>query len=287
MLRFRLLYHGEPGAALEWFEKFCADVMIEYGRPDPKDPHRKLAERYPRSLRVGTYREMLTLPTGDSSVTISMGRNGRGDKQELREGFLEFNPTKTYPSKQLEYVYHLLDMEPNVKLELVRWDFATDYPIERASVALMRDGRKYGCVISDSYTSYLGRRSNNGFVKVYDKRAEQNKKGKAIKDPITRVEITIDEPAETLEKLWARVVLLPESVPDRAKGLLRLVLLATLNGVDLEEALECVSRNKRAEYRNVIGEMCGEIAPPAEYAACRRNALAWSHMYGGNGYADR
>ena len=284
MLRFRLVYKGEPGAAVEWFEKLWADVFIEYGRPDPKDPHKKLAVRYPLSLRLGTFRELFVLPVGDSSITVAMGKNAKGSKQEYREGFMEFNPAKVYPSPQLEYLYKLLDREPAVKLELVRWDFATDYPIDREKVVLMRDTRKYACVISESHTSYLGRRSNKGFVKVYDKRAELVKSGKWQPEPLTRVEVTIEEPMETVEKLWPRVVYLPDSVPDISEGNLRLLILAALHGVDVEEALMGYKSRQRTRYRNALGDLLGEFAVPAEYAACRRNALAWAHMYGGNGY---
>lgn len=281
MLRFKLRYSGEPGAALEWFEKLCADVLLKYGRPDPKDPHQKLAVRYPLSLRVGTYREMLQIPAGESSVVVAMGRNGKGEKNEYREGFLEFNPVKVYPSPQLEFLYELLDKEPNAMLELVRWDFATDYPIGREKVVLMKDGRKYACVISDSHTSYLGRRNNRGFVKVYDKRAELLKSGKLRADPLTRVEVTIEEPTLELGKMWPRLVMLPETLPDKVKGNTRLLILAAMHGVDVEEALQGFGNRQRTEYRNRMRQVLGEIAPPQEYAECRRDAQAWARWYGG------
>lgn len=283
MLRFRLLYKGEPGAAVEWFDKLWADVFIEFGKSDPLDPHRQLPVRYPLSLRVGTYRELFVLPANGSSVTVAMGRNGKGSKRELREGFLEFNPSKVYPSRQLEYLYSALEREPRVGLELVRWDFATDYPIDRERVVLMKDGRKYACVISESHTSYLGRRSNGGFVKVYDKRAELIKSGDVCVDPLTRVEVTIEEPRDELGKLWPRLVWLPDSLPEISSPVLRLLVLAAMHGVDFEEALQGMPERTRTRYRKAFGDLLGEFAPPVEYASCHRDALAWARMYGGNG----
>ena len=282
MLRFRVSYRGEPGEALEWFDKVCADMVIEYGRPDEGRPDRRLAVRYPRSLRLGTYRELLVVPAGDSSVSFGFGLNAKGEKNELREGFLEFNPAKTYPSDELQYLYGLLCSEPRVSLELVRWDFATDYPLKRRCFCVVKDGRKYGTVIAKSYTAYLGRRNENGFVKVYDKQAEMVEAGKEQADALTRVEVTVKEPAPKLGKRWPCVLLLPDEIPEVEESALRLLLMYVCSGGDLNEGLQAfASARTRKRYRAAFKELCSVLAEPADYGRCRANALAWQWAYGG------
>lgn len=280
-LRFRVRYNGEPGDALEWFDKVWADIFIEYGKTDPLEPNKKLPVRYPRSLRLGTYRELIVVPAGSSSITLAMGRNGDGRLSERCYGMLEFNPAKTFPSPQLRYVYGLIEKASKVKLELVRWDFAVDYPIERESVILLRDKRKYGVQLSESLTEYAGRRNAGGFVKVYDKAAERRADGEAVEGPITRVEVTVEEPREDLDGWWPRVAWMPDDVDAVDDATLRLLVLAVKAGVSVEVALAGYGRKARVRYRNALAGVVGELPCPEEYRKCRDDALAWAGGYGG------
>ena len=282
-LRFRVKYHGRPENALEWYELVWLRVDTRFGIKRPSEPVRKLPTRYPLSLRLGTYRELMVIPAGDSSITFTMGRNGSGKKEELCEGMLEFNPTKTFPSPQLRYLYELLEREMCVELELVRWDFATDYPLERESVILLRDQRKYGVQLSESLTEYAGRRNAGGFVKVYDKAAERRADGEAVIGPITRVEVTVEEPRAELGRWWPRVVWLPEDVDDVDDATLRMLVLAVKAGVNVEVALAGYAAKTRARYRNALAGLVGELPCPDEYRECRNDALAWATFYGGRG----
>lgn len=276
-LRFRIRYGDEPGAACEWFDGLWADMRTRCDK----------AVRYPRSLRLGTYRELFKFDAGDSAVVVAMGRNGKGAKEELREGFLEFNPAKVYPSQDLRFLYERIGAEPKAKMELVRWDIAVDYPIEREGLALIRDARKYGAQYSESLTEYSGRRNSGGFVKVYDKRAERAAAGHDVGcEPLTRVEVTIEEPRESLGKWWPRVVWLPEDVGGITgsgvdDAVLRVLVLALRAGVCSEVALAGFSKTQKKRYRNALAGLVGQLAPPDEYGACRSHALAWERFYGG------
>lgn len=291
MLRFRLKYRDEPGDAFEWFDKFWADVKIEFGNPNREEPNEKWPVRYPRSLRMGTYREMVQIPTNETSIQIAIGRNGRGDKSELKEGFLEFNPAKTYPSKQLEFVYKQLERAPELEIELARWDFATDYPMQRERFALMRDRRMYESRIREAFTEYLGTRHKNGYVKLYDKQKELIRQGKQQDEPLTRLEITIEEkPGKEVWKAggleiphneWPKVVVVPEEVPESASGQTALVILAWMSGNPLENCLQYVPNRSRTRIRNYIAETCGLVGPSTDYDRCRKHAQAWAKRYGG------
>lgn len=289
MLRFRIRFRGAPGDGLEWFEEFCAYVKVKFSKGDDGG----CCVRYPRSLRVGTYREMFTISVGKTSIAVGFGRNGSGAIEELREGFIEFNPSKCYPSPELEYVYKLLMQEERVSLELMRWDFATDYEVPRECVAMLKDKRRYTLVVSNGTTEYLGQRSNNGFVKLYDKQAEMIHKGEECPKPRTRLEVTIEEEPgkkvavneegrETLDNEWPNVVLVPEGELQDARGAFAVLVAAWSQGCNLETLMVHMSRQSKWRYRKRIREGIGIFPCPGEYEECRRDAFAWERFYGGS-----
>lgn len=288
MLRFRLRFSGEPGKALDWFTLLHADLVIEFDRR--RDNHGHPIVRYPLSLRVGTYREMMKIPVADTSIVIGLGKIGK--ELDYKTGFLEFNPAKTYPSEQLEFIYRRISSTPEISLELVRWDFATDYQIARDELSLMRDKRHYTFVVSNGVTEYLGTRNKNGFVKLYDKKRELEAKGIECGNPKTRLEITIEEDGKKRDtrlngKLipdneWPRIVLVPKKIDDETQPLAyALMLEAWMHGVPLEKLLVHVSDRTRSRYRKRITEECGAIPPSTDFEECRNNAFAWETHYGG------
>lgn len=288
MLRFRLRFDGKPEEALEWFTLLHADMVIEFDRR--RDNHGHPIIRYPISLRVGTYREMFKVPINDTSLVIGLGKVGK--ETDHKTGFIEFNPAKCYPSEQLEYIYRRIESTPEISLELVRWDFATDYPIQRSEVSLLRDKRHYTFVVSNGVTEYLGSRNKNGFVKLYDKQKELEAKGITCKEPKTRLEITIEEDGKKRERQddgkllpvdeWPRAVLVPKTVnEDETPMAYALMLEAWMHGVPLEKLLVHVSDRSRTRYRKRICDECGAIPPSEQFEDCRRNAFAWERQYGG------
>lgn len=286
MLRFRLRYDGKPNEALEWFTLLHADMVVRFDRQ--RENHGHAIIRYPLSLRVGTYREMLKVPVNDTSIVIGLGKVGK--ETDYRTGFIEFNPAKTYPSEQLEYIYRRIESTPEVSLELVRWDFATDYPLKRDEVSLMRDKRHYTFVVSNGVTEYLGTRNKNGFVKLYDKQRELEAKGITCKEPKTRLEITIEEDGKRREPQedgkylpvdeWPKAVLVPK-VANVDGALFSVFIEAWMGGVPLEKLLAHLSVNARTKYRKKIADECGLIPPAIAFDDCRQSAFAWERRYGG------
>lgn len=293
MLRFRLCFHMKPDEALEWFSRLYADMVIEFDRR--RDESGELVEsknpivRYPISLRVGTYREMFKVPIGETSLVIGLGKVGK--ETDHKTGFMEFNPAKCYPSEQLEYIYRRIESTPEILMELVRWDFATDYPLKRNEISLLRDKRHYTFIVSNGVTEYLGTRNKNGFVKCYDKQKELEAKGHVCDQPKTRIEITIEEDGKQRNtklngKLipddeWPKAVFVPKEIPASKDAVFPILVEAWMGGVPLEKLLAHLSKNTKTKYRKKITEECGAIPPPMAFEDCRLNAFAWAERYGG------
>lgn len=125
--------------------------------------------------------------SGDSSVIkLGIGFNGPS-KEDDRRCFLEFNPNKV-DFDVIDFI--IKNLHPFCMkhwLSLVRWDLAIDIPLKRCNVYMLKDRRDY-CFFSSArkgVTSYLGQRSNDGFVKLYDKTKESK-----LDYDLTRLEIT-------------------------------------------------------------------------------------------------
>lgn len=135
---------------------------------------------------LGHYRNMFSFyfEEQDTSVVVGLGHvDGRG-KTEKGRGFLEFNPNKV-GKEGVALINHLRRQKAN--LFVVRFDLAIDFPIDRNTLRLVKDKRKYGCEISSSMTEYLGQRNKAGRTKVYDKKVESQ-----LDYDCTRVELTCD-----------------------------------------------------------------------------------------------
>lgn len=151
---------------------------------------------YYSSNSIGGYRNLWKLEFEESSISVGLCHVTGSGKTEASKGFIEANPNKV-GSELVALIKRFLGN--GARIEPVRFDLAIDYPIERNTVRLLKDGRKYGCVMSDSFTEYLGQRNKAGFAKVYDKQAESN-----LETVCTRVELTCSAewtPEQILEKL--------------------------------------------------------------------------------------
>lgn len=139
---------------------------------------------YYSSNKIGGYRQLWTLQFDDSSISVGLAHVTGTGKTESGVGFVEFNPNKV-GSEGAVFINRLLGK--GARLEPVRFDLAIDYRLDRSTVRVLKDGRKYGCEMSDSFTEYLGQRNKAGRVKVYDKQVESD-----LSFPCTRVELTCD-----------------------------------------------------------------------------------------------
>ena len=119
----------------------------------------------------------------DTSFSVGFCFN-QGNKSNYK-GFIDFNPNKVGSWKYLNMFLERCQI--CFKSQVIkRYDLAIDIPIDRSFVKLIKDKRSYHYLQDRSVTEYLGKRNNNNFVKVYDKKYESN-----LDYDLTRVEITI------------------------------------------------------------------------------------------------
>ena len=183
----------------------------------------------------------------DTSFTFGFCFNN-GNKTNYK-GFVDFNPNKISKWK-----YFKMFMEKCricfKDIDIKRYDLAVDIPVARTFVKLIKDKRSYHYLQDRSITEYLGKRNNNNFVKVYDKKAESN-----LDYELTRVELTI-EPKE--------VMMFPKIQVRRLQNELLLIQLNSTDKViyDLLCAVEepyhyiqMFPQRKRAKFKEIMETM--------------------------------
>lgn len=142
---------------------------------------------YPPCFQDFKYKYMFTVTYElGSTMAIGLCFNGTSQSENLK-GFIEVNPNKCFIKPQcLVDIYFTLSR--CIDFKVVRWDLAVDIPIDRLSVVLGKDQRKYEliCKNKEDKTEYLGRRNEVGRVKVYNKTVESN-----LDITLTRCEITM------------------------------------------------------------------------------------------------
>lgn len=143
------------------------------------------------------YRHLWSFESGDGaawSMGLSLGN-------DATIGFLEFNPNKCMDSRVFTEFF-LEFKNKTVTRDISRWDLAIDVPIDRSRCILVKDMRKYQCILDKSKTEYLGCRSSGGYVKLYDKKAESN-----LDYDLTRLEITI-KPKTDINRVFPTVMIM-------------------------------------------------------------------------------
>lgn len=137
------------------------------------------------------YRHLWSIKTKNNN-SWSIGLDRTGKPQDAVKGFIEFNPNKCMNDDLFVEFWDKL-RGWLLSVVLVRYDVAIDIPLPRSQCRLYRVGRKmYELIIQDDgMTEYLGQRSHNGFVKLYDKTIESG-----LNYELTRLEITLDNKAQ-------------------------------------------------------------------------------------------
>lgn len=187
-----------------------------------------------------------------TSVVVGYGFvKGNGATDE-GAGFIEFNPNKV-ADKGFELLHYLDMLE--VRHVLVKYDLAIDYPVKRDKLRMIKDGRKYGCEISDSMTEYLGQRNKPGRVKLYDKAAERG-----IVGCLSRVELTCDG-SWSVEQVMAHLPKVYNYQVDLYRSLKGVTLAFAIalkvfldRGDSLEPWLRLVDVRTRAKLRKVLSQ---------------------------------
>ncbi|MBR2674495.1 MAG: hypothetical protein IKE52_03445 [Mogibacterium sp.] len=163
-------------------DSYCEDLFLKYfscfGRTD--------ITHYD-NFKFHNYRHLWTIAYDEkSSMTVGFSLNGADYHSDKLSGYIDVNPNKVGSFKQFWKDYnfiHNFSKYFNVK----RCDIALDLPIKREYLSLIKNNKKYE-QISRSHsnrTEYLGRRSNIGFVKVYNKSMQSK-----LDYDLTRIEIT-------------------------------------------------------------------------------------------------
>ena len=149
--------------------------------------------RYFYSNKQFSFRHLFSAENNGQSFALGFHFNGVRNALQRGNGFIEFNPNKSF-----NYVLPLLNFLKLICrvqfIELERLDFAIDLPCNRGYVFMLKDKRTYNKyklriagVSNFDYTEYLGKRHNNGYVKLYNKSIESN-----LSYDLTRLEITLD-----------------------------------------------------------------------------------------------
>ena len=147
------------------------------------------------------YQFNFQLDTG-RSFFLGVGFNGPGETE--RYVCLDFNPNKVMEYGDFVEVFNYVIglCKPVIK----RFDLAIDIPVLRSNIFMLKDRRKIAADQEDPFvdirnswedhTCYLGRRSNPGYVKLYNKQRESK-----LNTPMTRLELTLP-PALKLEEKY-------------------------------------------------------------------------------------
>lgn len=164
----------------------CQRVSDEMSRLATYNPSIKI--QYYHSYSQFAYVHQWTISSGDiekgvASWTLLMCYGNARDQT----GILDFNPNKCESNVDFQK-FMVLIRNSTCITQVKTYDLAIDIPLSREQVFMERDGhKKYQYFLSgDGVTEYMGTRSHNGFVKLYDKTRESK-----LKFPLTRLEITL------------------------------------------------------------------------------------------------
>lgn len=164
-----------------------ADKNAEFGSFMRYVVLQHLAEHY-QSARMWNYKHLLSI----NGVKIGLLFNSGKNSTDTLKGFIEFNPNKQH--------FLFLELKKHLDLFCVNYvvhtfDLAVDLKVPRQNVFFFKDKRDYRFFekyidSSASYgvTEYLGKRNNNGYCKLYNKKEESN-----LDYDLTRFEITLNE----------------------------------------------------------------------------------------------
>lgn len=204
-----ILVHQQGGiTVLKYFQPIRRDnltlsidnVVIDYyiSRPQNRENFCDLMEvialqyacnlTHWESFKIGTFRGNFTIKFKDGeSFWIGMGLNEA--KTNWGRVRLDFNPNKVAVHSAFRKILAFLNMySREMHTKIPRFDLAVDFPVLRENVFLVKDRRVYEERRHGSeYTQYLGKKSQVGRVKLYNKQVESK-----LTQPLTRLELTLD-----------------------------------------------------------------------------------------------
>ena len=177
----------------------------------------------------------------------------------------EYNPNKCVGSDMLGYILNSFYLN-NPKVEVRKMDIAIDIPVNILNIKFQKDRRDLTVKDkgSDNKTYYIGSRSSQGHIKIYNKKREGN-----LDYELTRYEITI-EPKMRIDSMvriysFDENLLLPISCIDDVqldfdlKGQDRFNVLAVLDNPMLLSLLDKRKAKKIKDIISSIGSVCFDI----------------------------
>ena len=158
--------------------------------------HSNINIKYHTSLQLFQFRNLLQISNLSDNTSFALGLGFNSPTSNGKSTcFIEFNPNKTMPNYLVQPFLQFIKLHCH-NIDVVRYDIAFDIPFPRELFSLVKDRRKYKKIYSlelnnkemSDFTEYLGVRSNNGYVKLYNKQIESE-----LDSSLTRLELTLDK----------------------------------------------------------------------------------------------
>lgn len=183
-------------------------------------------QSFPISLKDFRFKYMWNAVYDNGSV-MNLGYcfNGTNAKVDGYKGYVDFNPNKTGSSemfwRDLAFIRSCC-----WNWTIKRVDIALDVKVPRQQVVLEKDNRKFGleAYSLSNKTEYLGKRSNVGFVKVYNKQEESK-----LDYALTRIEVTCEPNSTSYFQHFPNVYALRDTQIDMSSLSLNDTDLAIIN----------------------------------------------------------
>lgn len=206
--------------------------------------------------------------------------NGCNGAKDVQKGYLDFNPNKVGSFSQFWADFHAIKSCCE-DWDIVRCDIALDIQAKRENIFVVKDSRKYAI---DAYsfenrTDYLGRRSNIGFVKVYNKTLESN-----LTYDLVRIEVTCSPSVDSFNASFPCVYDLTKSaqfgfdimdLTDTDLAILRMELELIRNGLDNGLMIfNSLGRNKKQKLKPfLLPESCLVVVNPSQLVTLMSGVL--------------
>lgn len=218
-------------------------------------------------FKIGNYVRTCTIAGENWSCAVMFGRYTFDNTCKLvaPEIVFDVNPNKV-PQDWVSCIVGTL-RDGCLKCEIVRYDVAFDFPLDREAVTLIPNDRqsyKLFKEASKGVTEYQGERSHHNAMKLYDKTKESG-----LREPVTRCEITVDGGyRDSMEKLFPSLAVFSDMQLDTDFEELPFEVMACLIHPDLIPRLKTSSSaNTWRKYRTMLSTYGSTALNPGNWTA--------------------
>ncbi len=229
-------------------------------------------------FKIGNYTRTCTISGETWSCAAMFGRYCYDNACKLvaPEIVFDFNPNKV-PADWLSSIICIL-RDGSLKVEIVRYDVAFDFPISREDVTLLANDRqsyKLFREASKGITEYQGDRSSHNAMKLYDKTKESG-----LSVPVTRCEITVGSGFHgSMQKLFPSLTVFADMQLDTEFAKLPFQVMACIQYPDLIPQLKAsVSPNTWRQFKGMLSTYGNAALAPDNWKEVDRflaDTLAW------------